>query len=937
LLPQCHHHTTTSSSHIEALNFIPFFVYTYMMKYITIIYVIFAYILHDIAIQPAECRGNSQTGTVSSSPYIVKPDVRDMPPAWQQTCGSLPGIYRKVTKNFEEVTRQDIESENLGSEIVRMNVIQHTQGSELDVNIVSVDALAVNAFAVSFADTTGVHMIDLHDVKQSSMTELMEIIQHMCWHIQSPLVAKRLVTVSPLLSGVMSMTIARSTDHALEILYTIMNRMFGTISELESELSRLPHEAESRFSVPESVQSQSARIKHLQLVAVRSLFYKALFLTSATNDQAKLQSICSWSRIASVVGSDVFGRWYSAFLRSARGNQVHSNAAQNLKWAVSHAPSFASYWNKFDSSMCRSYFDASYIDANDDKIVRQLINSVIQKQHGIAAPDGIHSQDWIDDRADAKVRVAIVTSLWKPGHVVYRTTSRFVNALLADDRFEVDLLCTAELVPGMRDSLESLPKSKRFREIYEFHPIQALERRRSSSFDPESPLIDPIDIESEEDLEIANLVTEHCHHKRHYDIVFFPSVGISCAELILTNRRLAPIMATCPGQSVSSHGSLVDAYVSGSSVELPATPLNESRPEPAARFYSEQLIMIPGFGMVFDYSLFRDHLLFQTASIPDDHEELNRKIDNRARFSAHQKHLITKYGKADSSSVSPLFINVPLTAAKLNAHFVASIRRVIDMVRKADADVVATATKSESFAPLVLRFFPNIEAKTDAAALELRLHREIGAHTVPMQGTLSSTLWTSAARSAKRRGMTLEEFREAMDATQRNSASPRQRTVLVSVMPRLDPDSYLTELGQGDFAIEGYHFGGCNTVLDSIMLGVPIVAIEGDRWYNRVGSALLRKLGLADTLVTSSIDVFEKRLVSLITSDGELQAARSATRRVRRSLLTDAANHQFSTLGESVDKNHEQGFVTAMKLLADMAQSDAADEEEARSEPIRLE
>jgi hypothetical protein len=63
--------------------------------------------------------------------------------------------------------------------------------------------------------------------------------------------------------------------------------------------------------------------------------------------------------------------------------------------------------------------------------------------------------------------------------------------------------------------------------------------------------------------------------------------------------------------------------------------------------------------------------------------------------------------------------------------------------------------------------------------------------------------------------------------------------------------SYMELMEQGDLNLDSYPFGGCNTVVDSLFLRKLTVCREGDLWYNRIGPALLRLVGLPELIATS--------------------------------------------------------------------------------------
>lgn len=66
------------------------------------------------------------------------------------------------------------------------------------------------------------------------------------------------------------------------------------------------------------------------------------------------------------------------------------------------------------------------------------------------------------------------------------------------------------------------------------------------------------------------------------------------------------------------------------------------------------------------------------------------------------------------------------------------------------------------------------------------------------------------------------------------------------LMPRLSYPEYMRLLEEGDFTLDAFHFGGCNTVSDSLYLRLPTICREGDRWYNRIGPEMLRRAGVPE-------------------------------------------------------------------------------------------
>jgi hypothetical protein len=73
----------------------------------------------------------------------------------------------------------------------------------------------------------------------------------------------------------------------------------------------------------------------------------------------------------------------------------------------------------------------------------------------------------------------------------------------------------------------------------------------------------------------------------------------------------------------------------------------------------------------------------------------------------------------------------------------------------------------------------------------------------------------------------------------------------VEVLRDLPYRDYMARMEEGDFTLDSYPFGGCNVVMDSLFLRRLIVCREGDLWYNRIGPAMLRSVGLSELIATS--------------------------------------------------------------------------------------
>ncbi|MEC4893005.1 MAG: hypothetical protein SAL07_06365 [Oscillatoria sp. PMC 1051.18] len=76
----------------------------------------------------------------------------------------------------------------------------------------------------------------------------------------------------------------------------------------------------------------------------------------------------------------------------------------------------------------------------------------------------------------------------------------------------------------------------------------------------------------------------------------------------------------------------------------------------------------------------------------------------------------------------------------------------------------------------------------------------------------------------------------------------KERVEVVTPKPYQE---YMSLMEEGKICIEAYHFGGSNTVADSLYLRKPTVTWSGKKWYNRIGAQMLRTVGLEELIANS--------------------------------------------------------------------------------------
>jgi len=115
---------------------------------------------------------------------------------------------------------------------------------------------------------------------------------------------------------------------------------------------------------------------------------------------------------------------------------------------------------------------------------------------------------------------------------------------------------------------------------------------------------------------------------------------------------------------------------------------------------------------------------------------------------------------------------------------------------------------------------------------------------------------------------------------------------------------YMEAAEKHDMAVNSYPFGGYNTVIESLYLGTPIATLEGDRYYNRAASYLLREIGM-DALSSTDPEHFLNIVVRMIEDADHRQALRDklATINLREKLFYDPGTY-FLQAFDYIIENH---------------------------------
>jgi predicted O-linked N-acetylglucosamine transferase (SPINDLY family) len=102
------------------------------------------------------------------------------------------------------------------------------------------------------------------------------------------------------------------------------------------------------------------------------------------------------------------------------------------------------------------------------------------------------------------------------------------------------------------------------------------------------------------------------------------------------------------------------------------------------------------------------------------------------------------------------------------------------------------------------------------------------------------------------------------------------RIVCEGYSPKLD---YLRDFSRVDIALDPFPYNGVTTTLDTLWMGVPVVALAGDTTISRYGLALLTHAGHAEWVAATPEEYVAK--AADLASDGE------RLRRIRQQLRGD--------------------------------------------------
>jgi predicted O-linked N-acetylglucosamine transferase (SPINDLY family) len=110
--------------------------------------------------------------------------------------------------------------------------------------------------------------------------------------------------------------------------------------------------------------------------------------------------------------------------------------------------------------------------------------------------------------------------------------------------------------------------------------------------------------------------------------------------------------------------------------------------------------------------------------------------------------------------------------------------------------------------------------------------------------------------------------------------------------PNQPYQQHLKNLEDGHFSLDSYPWGGYNSVVDALFLGIPVITWEGNQWYNRVASYLLRRVGLSELVATTEQE-YEQLIMKMVTDRAYRDTMASRVQSLDLSVLFEAPEPKY--------------------------------------------
>ena len=262
------------------------------------------------------------------------------------------------------------------------------------------------------------------------------------------------------------------------------------------------------------------------------------FLLGQPNNAAKIFTLYSARNKVRIdrkrilnASPDVGSLWYCVYAHLYRSGLVSRTVCENLHEHYT----FADVRLMPGHDAQELYFGSSYVPEGGDRQIKAAVNRLIQKA-------GVPKFDLKPDMA----KVAVLSSMWRPGHSVYRTCVDYVRALKG--HYHLTLVKFGDDAADETD----------FNEVVQFD-------YKDGRFNHE------------------------VFKGARFAVAYYPDIGMSPHSIVMANARIAPVQIMGTGHPISCFdGSQIDYFLTGSETEAPD----------AEKEYSEKLLRMSGMGAI---------------------------------------------------------------------------------------------------------------------------------------------------------------------------------------------------------------------------------------------------------------------------------------------------------------------------------------------------
>jgi len=292
-----------------------------------------------------------------------------------------------------------------------------------------------------------------------------------------------------------------------------------------------------------------------------------------TQNYAKILTLCSARNSFKFQRHDFFDAspelanlWYSCYLEVYRTGLVNRVVYQNLKEHLVYEDERLTDFYKIDDL----YFGATYIDGDSDRFLKSKINQSVKNSNLI--------KNLVISNQPNLRKIAIISGFWFPEHSVYRILYDCVASL--KDDYELTLIHTGD---------RQLEIDRQY-----FQDVKYLQIHN-------------------EKFDISSI------QSNDFNVVYFPDIGMTSESILLSNLRIAPIQICGLGHPVSTFGSEIDYFISGSDAEVTRN---------AEVNYSERLVLLNGLGAVNNHPNYQPKQSLDIKTLRDAMEAKSQFIIN---------------------------------------------------------------------------------------------------------------------------------------------------------------------------------------------------------------------------------------------------------------------------------------------------------------------